>query len=215
MSDSTPSGHLALPSGESGPGVLVLHPWWGLSQAVREACDRLASHGYVAYAPDLYHGRLASTIEEAEALSNSLEQGAVVGDIVKATDLLWERSQSRDTGLGVVGFSLGAFFALRLSAGDPQRIKAVTLFYGTGDGEFDKSRAAFLGHYAEHDPYEPAEGVNWLEGALKSAGRPVIFHRYPGVGHWFCEADRPDAYNPQAAELAWSRTLEFFEQHLK
>jgi carboxymethylenebutenolidase len=195
--------------------VLVLHPWWGLSSAVRAACDRLAGQGYVAYAPDLYHGRLVTTIDEAQAMVDNLDQAAAASDIAKATDLLGERSQSRAKGLGVVGFSLGASFALRLSAGDPDRIKAVTLFYGTGDGEFEKAGAAYLGHFAEHDPYEPADAVNWLEGALKSAGRPATFHRYPGVGHWFCEADRPDAYNQPAAELAWSRTIEFFDQTLK
>lgn len=213
MSDATPSGHLALPSGNSGPGVLVLHPWWGLSPAVREACDRLARHGYVAYAPDLYHGQLVSTVDEAQAMVDKLDGKAAAADIARAVDLLAARSTSE--GLGVVGFSLGAFFALRLSAGDPDRIKAVTLFYGTGDGEFDKAKAAYLGHFAENDPYEPAEGVNWLEGALKTAGRPASFHRYSGVGHWFCEADRPDAYNEAAAELAWSRTLEFFGTNLK
>lgn len=213
MSDSTPSGHLALPSGKSGPGVLVLHPWWGLSQAVRDACDRLARHGYVAYAPDLYHGQLVSTIDEAQAMVDRLDGKAAAADIARAVDHLAARSASG--GLGVVGFSLGAFFALRLSAGDPGRIKAVTLFYGTGDGEFDKAKAAYLGHFAENDPYEPVEGVNWLEGALKSAGRPVTFNRYAGVGHWFSEADRPDAYNDAAAELAWSRTLAFFKQNLK
>lgn len=213
MSDATPSGHLALPSGISGPGVLVLHPWWGLSPAVREACDRLARHGYVAYAPDLYHGQLVSTVDEAQAMVDKLDGKAAAADIARAVDLLAARSTSE--GLGVVGFSLGAFFALRLSAGDPDRIKAVTLFYGTGDGEFDKAKAAYLGHFAENDPYEPAEGVNWLEGALKTAGRPTSFHRYSGVGHWFCEADRPDAYNEAAAELAWSRTLEFFGTNLK
>lgn len=213
MSDATPSGHLALPSGTSGPGVLVLHPWWGLSSAVRAACDRLAGQGYVAYAPDLYHGQLVSTIDEAQAMVDKLDGKAAAADIARAVDLLATRSTGG--GLGVVGFSLGAFFALRLSAGDPDRIKAVTLFYGTGDGEFDKAQAAYLGHYAENDPYEPAESVNWLEGALKTAGRPASFHRYPGVGHWFCEADRPDAYNEAAAELAWSRTFEFFGTNLK
>ncbi len=215
MSQASPDGYLAVPTGGTGPGVLVLHPWWGLSSAVRAACDRLAGQGYVAYAPDLYHGRLVTTIDEAQAMVDDLDQAAAVSDIAKATNLVWERSQSSAKGLGVVGFSLGAFFALRLSAGDPDRIKAVTLFYGTGDGEFEKASAAYLGHFAENDPYEAAEQVSWLEGALRSAGRPVTFHRYPGVGHWFCEADRPDAYNQPAAELAWSRTIQFFDQTLK
>lgn len=211
MATSDLSGYLA--SRGQGPGILVLHPWWGLSAAVRAACDRLAGHGYVAYAPDLYHGRLAHTIDEAQALADQLQPEAASADIARAVEAL--QARSGPNGLGVVGFSLGAFFALRLSATDPARIRAVVLFYGTGDGDFNRARAEYLGHYAENDPYEPAENVAWVEGALTTAGRPVTFHHYVGAGHWFCEPDRPDAYNAPAAELAWERTVKFFQHALR
>lgn len=214
MTHTTTPGHLSLPAGGTGPGVLVLHPWWGLSQAVRGMCDRLADNGFVSYAPDLYQGRLVSTIAEAQAMVDQLNSEGAMADIAQAVEALWGRCQ-RARGLGVVGFSLGAFFALRVSTLDPERIKAVALFYGTGDGDFGQAQASYLGHYAETDPYEPKENVEWVEGALKSAGRPVSFHRYAGVGHWFFESDRPEAYHPAAAELAWKRTLEFLNQLLK
>lgn len=214
MPRSRPEGYLALPRSGGGPGVLVLHAWWGLSEAIKDACDRLAREGFVAYAPDLYQGRLALTIEDAEALSDQLDAERVKADIADAVDQLWGRVQPRDGGLGVVGFSLGANYALKLSVDDPERVRAVALFYGTGGGDFSRAKAAYLGHYAATDPYEPAADVDWLEAALESSGRPVTFYRYEGVGHWFFERDRPDAFEEAAARLAWDRTLAFLNRRL-
>jgi carboxymethylenebutenolidase len=211
MLNSQPEGYLALPRQSGGPGVLVLHAWWGLNGTIKGVCDRLAQEGFIAYAPDLYHGKLASTIEEAEALSNQLDEKGAMADIAKAVDHLWGRLQSHAGGLGVVAFSLGAYFALKLSASDPERVRAVALFYGTGDAEFSRAKAAYLGHFAGTDPYEPTEQVDWLERTLKSSGHPVTFYRYAGLGHWFFEPDRPDAYNEAAARLAWERTVAFLK----
>jgi carboxymethylenebutenolidase len=85
------------------------------------------------------------------------------------------------------------------------------LFYGTGDGDYSTSHASYLGHFAADDPFEPPANVDALEAALKAAGRPVTFYRYPGVGHWFFEPDRADAYDEAAAALAWQRTLSFLK----
>lgn len=108
----------------------------------------------------------------------------------------------------MIGFSLGAYYALDLSAADPEHIRSVVLFYGTGPVDFSNSRAAYLGHFAENDEYEPPSNVDELEETLRRAGRPVTFYRYPGTGHWFFEPDRP-AYNQAAASLAWDRPLAF------
>ena len=78
-----------------------------------------------------------------------------------------------------------------------------------GVGDWRRSRAAYLGHFAANDPFEPPASVDALEADLREAGRPVSFHRYPGTGHWFFEPDRSDAFNPAAAQLAWDRTLAF------
>ena len=87
-------------------------------------------------------------------------------------------------------------------------------FYGTGPSDFSKAQAAYQGHFAEHDPFESAESVDALEQNLRAAGRLVDFYRYPGTGHWFFEPDRTDAYNPDAAALAWERTLAFLKKTL-
>ena len=214
MSTPQSQGYLATPAAGSGPGVLVLHPWWGLNDTMRQVCDRLAAEGYLAYAPDLYHGRLATTVEEAERLSDELDREQARADVTAAVDLLWARAEPPEQGLAVLGFSLGAYYALQASVDEAQRVAAVVLFYGTGDGDFARARASYLGHFAGDDPYEPAEYVDWLEGALRDAGRPVTFHRYAGLGHWFFESDRPDAYDQPAAHLAWERTLAFLRTAL-
>jgi carboxymethylenebutenolidase len=209
-----PTGYLARPASGTGPGILVLHAWWGLNDTLKDVCDRLAGEGYVAYAPDLFNGRIAQTIAEAEQLSSQADSQseAIFANIAAAVDHLWDRVQSRDRGLGLVGFSFGAYYALQLSASDPERVRAVVLFYGCGDGDFDKAQATYLGHFATNDPYESAENVDWLENELRENGRSATFYRYEGVGHWFFEPDRPDAYDETAANLAWERTLTFLNK---
>jgi len=227
MSHREPDGFLALPPSGAGRPVLVLHPWWGLNEAVRAFCRRLADAGFVAFAPDLYHGRLAATIPDAERLSGALDGDAATAEVAAAAAYLRAAAAGDDAGsgggggggadgvasddraVGIVGFSMGAYFALVHAAADPGGVRAVVLYYGTGPDDAGASTAAFLGHFAADDPYEPAEYVDALEASLKAAGRPVTFHRYPGTGHWFAEPDRADAYDPAAAELAWGRTVAF------
>ncbi len=213
MAHTQPDGFLAQPPAGGG-GVLVLHAWWGLNDTIKAVCTRLADAGFTAFAPDLYHGQVARTIPDAEALAQALDarypQARV--EVADAAAFLSERVDQSSRGLAVIGFSLGAFYALDLSVSAPELVHSVVLFYGAGDGDFSRARAAYLGHFAENDPYEPQAGVDALEEALKQAGRPVTFYRYSGTGHWFFEPDRPDAYDPAAASLAWERTLAFLKR---
>ncbi len=182
MTHFQPDGFLALPPTGNGRGVLVLHPWWGLNDTMRTFCTRLAEAGFTAFAPDLYHGELATTIPEAESLSSALDEKQASADIAAAVDFLSERCAQADQGMAVIGFSLGAYFALQLSAADPARIRAVVVFYGTGPADFSASRAEYLGHFAGEDPYESEEFVNSLEETLprcRSPGDvlPLPWHR--------------------------------------
>ncbi len=216
MTHSQPQGFLAVPPMGKGPGVLVLHAWWGLNGTLKAFCTRLAESGFVAFAPDLYRGKVADTIPGAEALVKALNANYLQAnaDVAEATRFLDERVGEGSHGLAVIGFSLGASFALDLAPADPEHVRAVVLFYGTGGGDFSKSKAAYLGHFAENDPYEPPANVDDLEEALRRAGRPVTFYRYSGTGHWFFEPDRSDAYNRDAAAMAWERTLTFLRKSL-
>src|SRR3954451_14253159 len=127
-------GYLAMPERVEGPGVLVLHAWWGLNDTMRAVCTRLAEAGFVAFAPDLYHGRVADTLADAEALGKALDANHLQAkaEIADATRFLSECAGQADRGLAVIGFSLGAYYALDLAAGDPQHIRSVVIFYGTG-----------------------------------------------------------------------------------
>lgn len=201
MTHSQPQGFLAVPPSGKGPGVLVLHAWWGLNNTIKAFCTRLADSGFAAFAPDLYHGQITDSIADAETLSATLGANHLQAkaEIAEATKFLNKQSDQAERGLAVIGFSLGAYYALDLAAANPEQIHSVVLFYGTGGADFSKSSTAYLGHFAENDPYEPQSNVDWLEESLKNARRPVTFYRYPGTEHWFFEPDRTQAYNPSAA----------------
>ena len=205
----TERGFLAEPDTGRGPGVLVLHPWWGLNDTVKQMCEGLAQAGFTVLAPDLYRGEgVATTIEEAERMSDAIDLPRAEQAVLGALD----RLRGMVDGLvGVVGFSMGAGYGLWLTRKRPDQIGALVLFDGTG-GEAGEA-APVLGHFAGDDPYEPAESVDELEQQLRDAGRLEALHRYAGVGHWFAEPDRPE-FNPDAATLAWERTLEFLRRKL-
>ena len=101
---------------------------------------------------------------------------------------------------------------LDISNTNPDHIRSLVVFYGSGAEDFSNSNAEYLGHFAENDPYEPPSNVEMLESALKHAGRPVTIYRYPETGHWFFEPDRTQAFNPEASRLAWDRTLDFLRR---
>ncbi len=217
MTEQTHNLYLAVPPSGKGVGVLVLHAWWGLNDFFRDFCDRLAQEGFVALAPDLFSGKVARTVAEAERLASQFNEEQDVPPIVlSAVEDLRKHLAVTGNGLGAVGFSLGAYWALWLAQQKPEWIRAVTVFYGTngGGGDFQQSKAAFLGHFAETDPYETVEVIHVLEGNLRGANRPTTFYTYPGTSHWFFEKDRLDAYNAQAAQLAWDRTRAFLHEQL-
>ena len=206
----TPEGYLALPATGSGRPVLVLHAWWGVNDTIRHVCQQLADAGFVAFAPDLYHGKVAANIGDAERLGAALDLAheQAKAEIAAATSFLNARSDGAHR-VAVIGFSLGAYYALDAAAALPNGIDSVVLFYGTGGADHVQSQARYLGHFADSDPFEPDSNVGTLEAALRKAGRAVTFHRYEGTGHWFFEPDRIDAFDEAAAALAWQRTLQF------
>ncbi|HEU4326038.1 MAG TPA: dienelactone hydrolase family protein [Roseiflexaceae bacterium] len=213
MGEMTEAGYLARPEGGDGPGVLVLHAWWGLTPMFTGLCDRLADEGFVALAPDLYGGPTATTIEQAQQLIENFDRAAAITKIEQAVNILRGNTTAEGSKAGVIGFSLGAAFALDASVRYYDLINAVVLFYGTDHGEYTSARAAYQGHFAEQDEWEAGTDIDALEAQLGVAGRDVTFYRYSGTHHWFFEEDRPE-YNPRAAELAWRRTVDFLKARL-
>ena len=214
------SGYLAVPEHGSGPGVVVLHAWWGLTEPFRQACDRLAEAGFVALAPDLYHGKTTASVEEAEALAHELFQNEerVRHDITEAVQVLRQHEATTLAGgrgkVGFAGFSMGGAYAFDTSVNMAEEVAAVVTFYATYTGlDYSRAKAAYLCHFAEDDPFEPAESVGEMERELQAAGRPVTVYTYPGTKHWFFEENRPE-YDAEAARLAWERTIAFLHQQL-
>lgn len=205
--------YLARPEA-GGPGVLLLHAWWGLNPFFKSLCDRYAEAGFIALAPDLFDGQVATTIAEAEQLSGRGDAGPTPQIVRAAADYLLDVPGRTGAKLGVAGHSFGAWYAAQLSAELPGVVGAVVLYYGAVVTDFSQSRAAFLAHFGEHDTYESQEYIQGMEQALRAAGRDVTVHTYPQAGHWFVEADRPDAYAPEAADLAWQRTVSFLREQL-
>ncbi len=204
---------LALPASGKGPGILVLHAWWGLTPFFKELCDRLAGQGFVALAPDLYHGPTASTVDEAQSLVDHADWQQVGATVMAAKDfLLAHPAQSADR-LGVMGFSMGAYWSLVAATRVPEQFGAALVFYGIGEGDWSKMQAKFMGHFSDVDAWEPLEGIEAMQKDMLASGVQATFHIYPGLAHWFFENNRPE-YDPAAAELAWERTIAFFKENL-
>ena len=222
-SAGTPApGYLATPDTATGPGVVVLHAWWGLTEPFRQVCDRLAQAGFIALAPDLYRGKSTNSVEEAEALGSALDQNEQQwrGDIAGALRYLRQHGAATPAdgrgAFGCAGFSLGGAYALDTSVTLASEIAAVVVFYDTYPGlEYDRAQAAYLCHYAEDDQFVSAANVAQMEREMHAAGRPATIYTYPGTKHWFFEANRPETYAAAAAALAWERTLTFLNGELR
>lgn len=216
MSESAGSGYLIKPlEGTDRRGVLVLHSWWGLTSFFRQFCDRLAEAGFVALAPDLFAGNLPDTPDAAEAELADLDVNRAAALVLSSARALRSVTDDPSAPVGVIGFSMGASWGLWLAARSPLEVAATVAFYGTQDVDFVEARSAFQGHFAEFDALVSDDEVVELEAHLRLLGRDVEFHRYPGTAHWFFEADRELAHDAAAAELAWERTVEFLDRHLR
>lgn len=207
------NGYLALPSQSAAPGVIVLHAWWGLNPVFKRLCDRLAAEGFVAFAPDLNEGKVAQTVDEAKQIMSGSDFERKHAIVAASPDFLRGRPEvdAKRDAFSLIGFSMGAAWSLVLASERPADIRKVVLFYGAGEGDFAKIKAEILGHYSDTDEWEDINYVRSMENDMRNAGMKTNFHIYPQMPHWFFEDDRPE-FDPQAAELAWTRTLEFLRR---
>jgi carboxymethylenebutenolidase len=213
VNDRSVNAYLSLPASGKGPGVLLFHAWWGLKPFFKQICDQLAEQGFVALAPDLYHGPVAATIDEAKALMEAADSQLMGATVMAAKDFLLAHPARTGEKLGAVGFSMGSSWSLFAATHDPEQFGVVAVFYGAAEADFGKMQAKFMGHFSEADEWEPIKWVNWMADAMKTAGVDTTIFFYPGVAHWFVETDRPE-YDPAAAKLAWERTFTFLKENL-
>jgi len=207
----TAKGYLALPAQSNAPGVIVLHAWWGLNPFFKRLCDRLAAQGFVAFAPDLNEGKVAGTVDEAKQIMSELDSERKHAIVAASPDFLRGRPEVKKEAFSVIGFSMGAAWSLVLASERPEDIHKVVLFYGSDSVDFSKIKAEILGHFSDSDEWEPMDGIHAMQADMRTAGLEPSFHLYPQMAHWFFENDRPE-FDSQAAELAWTRTLEFLRK---
>lgn len=218
---NTASGYLALPASTPAPGLLVLQEWWGLNPQIKGVADRLAGEGFVALAPDLYHGELAEhdEMDKAAHLMTSLPADRAARDMGGAVDYLLAHDAVRGDNVGAIGFCMGGVMVLMVSALQGDKIGAAVPFYGAplGESEPDWSglSAPVLGHFAETDDFFPVAAVEELAAKLRGMGNDVTIHVYPGTGHAFLnETNALGTYNPDAAKTAWDRSVAFLKDKL-
>jgi carboxymethylenebutenolidase len=208
------TAYVVTPEGGEGPGVLVLHAWWGLTPFFTGVADRLADAGFVALAPDLFAGETASTPDEAEALQAASGPNETAALVLSSAGALHGLPATTGAGIGILGFSMGGSWALWAATRLPELVQAVSTFYGVTDLDPEPGRAAVQAHFAELDELVTDDEKVTFEADLRLLGRDVEVHHYPGTGHWFFESDHVAAHAPAAADQAWARTLAFLHRHL-
>jgi carboxymethylenebutenolidase len=209
-------GYLAVPVTGAGPGVIVLQEWWGLVDHIRDVCDRLAREGFVAFAPDLYHGQSATDPGTAERLMMDLDIPRAQKDMATAVQALLGHDAVEGAKLGCIGFCMGGQLALCAGSSEP-RIGAVVDCYGVHPRvavDFSRMQAAVLGVFAENDAFVPPEAVSKLRQTLADAGVRAQLETYLGVDHAFLNDSRPDVYDAATAREAWSDILSFLRAEL-
>ncbi|MGI8756131.1 MAG: dienelactone hydrolase family protein [Acidimicrobiales bacterium] len=212
-------GYLAVPESGSGPGVVVIQEWWGLVPHIADVCDRFAAEGFVAVAPDLFHGETTTEPDEAGKLMMALNLPRATQDIRGAAAFLRDHDAVSGDKLGITGFCMGGGLALVAACDDPGSYGAVVPWYGLipwpdAEPDWTKLEAPVEGHFASEDDFFTPAAASDLEAKLRSTGTSATFYLYQGAGHAFFNDTRPEAYDAEAAATAWGRTLDFLHTRL-
>src|SRR5215203_4136600 len=211
------NGYLAVPEKGTGPSVVVIQEWWGLVDHIKDVCDRFANEGFVALAPDLYHGKTTKSPDEAGKLMMALRIDEAEKDLTAAAQYLSTLDATTSEKSGVVGFCMGGALSLYTATKNPN-IGACVVFYGGHPKvkpDLPNLHAPVLGLYAERDDFVTPELAHELERELKTLNKQIETHIYPGVDHAFFNDTRPEVYDAAAAADAWQRTIEFLRKHLQ
>ncbi len=212
----TADGYLALPASGRGPGVLVIQEWWGLVDHIKALADRFAREGFVALAPDLYHGEKTKSPDQAGKLLMALNIAETAKDLGGAATYLRSRPAVQSKKVAAVGFCMGGQLALFGATAHPDVINAVVDFYGIHpkvDPDVSKLSGPVLAHFGRRDKSVNEQTARALVDRIKAAGKTVEAHFYD-ADHAFFNDQRPEVYHRPSAELAWDRTLEFLRRAL-
>jgi len=214
---ATARGYLGVPARGTGIPLVVIQEWWGLVPHITDVVDRFADEGFVALAPDLYHGEATTEPDEAGKLMMTMNIDQAAKDMSGAVDKVAEVAGSDR--VGVTGFCMGGGLALVLATRRPDKVKAVVPWYGLipwPDAAPDWSAldAKVLGHYAENDgSFDPAK-VAAFQQTLDELGKEANLHVVPGADHAFFNDTRPEVHDAEASRACWSETVTFLRNEL-
>jgi carboxymethylenebutenolidase len=212
----TTAGYLARPSSGSGPGVIVIQEWWGLVPHIEKVTDRFAAEGFVALAPDLYHGEKAASPDQAGKLMMALSIDHAAKDISGAIDFLLAQTGVTSSKVGTVGFCMGGALSLYAASVNPN-VGAAVVFYGghpSAKPQLENLQAPVLGIWAGKDGFVTPQVVEELDTTLTKLGKRHEFHTYPQADHAFFNDTRPEVHDAAAAADAWQKTLTFLRREL-
>ena len=214
----TAHGYLALPPSGTGPGLVVIQEWWGLTDHIADVTNRFAAEGFVALAPDLFGGTTTHDSDEAGKLMGALPVEGAARDLAGAVDFLLGHEAVTSSAVGAVGFCMGGGFVLVLAAQQGDRIGAAVLFYGVLKEDYPSFAgltAPLLGHFGETDQMAGPEAVSALAARIEAeSGVTPEFHTYPAGHAFFNDENHMGTYDKDLADQAWARTLAFLRTHL-
>lgn len=217
---SSAQGYLAIPESGSGPAVVVIQEWWGLVPHIKDVCDRYAAEGFVALAPDLYHGETTTEPDEAGKLMMALNLEQAAKDMSGAIDHLMSLDAVTSDGVGVTGFCMGGGLAMLLAVRRNDIVQACAPYYGIipwehAEPDWSELTAPVEGHFAELDGFFSPEKAAELESKLTALGKDATIIVHPGVDHAFFNDSRPEVYDEAQADAAWASTLDFFRANVE
>jgi len=201
-----------------GPAVVVIQEWWGLVPHIEDIVERFAKEGFLAIAPDLFHGKTTKSPDEAGRLLMELDADRAEREIAGAGEYLLSRPECTSKTYGVVGFCMGGALAQYTATKEGDKVGATASFYGGFrklNMDWNNLNAALLLIYAGNDKSVPASAGQELGEKLKAMGKNVDVVVYPNTNHAFFNDARKEVYDAEAAQDAWRRTLELFRANIR
>ncbi len=213
MSGGAGQGYFISPDDGPGPGVLLLHSFWGLNRQVKDTANRLADLGFTVLAPDLAHGETYTDPDVALGALAEMDVNTNASLIQSSLGVLRRASRDREAQIGLVGYGSGASWALWLGARFSVEVGAVVTYYGSQNIGMQDASASFLAHWAETDEIVSDLEVADLGLSLQLAGLDFRFEHHEGTRHGFAERGH-DAFDGKAEAVAWRQTSEFLASNL-
>ena len=209
----TCNGYLA----GKGPAIVVIQEWWGLVPHIENLVDRFAAEGFLAIAPDLFHGQTTKSPDEAGKMLMELDADRAERELAGAGQYLLGRPECTSKTYGVIGVCMGGALAQYVATKEAKVGAAVSFYGGFKEMplDFKNLHAPLMLIYGENDQGVPAESGRQRERELKALGKDMTLLVYPGAGHAFFNDARPEAYNEAAAKDVWPRVLDFFRKHVQ